>query len=93
MIMQKWNYEIRKYEPYEVPDDWKVSLYENDMDTIVNCAICGKEMTFGEGYTSRTIHSEYGVGYCICYDCYHGEWEQEHKRQVQAGMNTSSNAK
>lgn len=44
MKMLKWNNEKGEYEPYEVPADWQCRLAEEDMDKIVNCASCGKEI-------------------------------------------------
>jgi len=43
------------------------------MDKIVNCANCGKELKFGECYTSKTIHTEIGMGYGVCEECYNKE--------------------
>ena len=43
------------------------------MDKIVNCANCGKELKFGECYTSKTIHTEIGMGYGVCEECYDKE--------------------
>lgn len=81
MKLQKWNFKVRNYEPYEVPDGWKVKTYCADMEESVNCAECGREMTFGEGYTSRKVHSQYGTGYCVCGDCYEEEFREELREQ------------
>jgi len=72
-MLRKWNNNKKIYEPYQVPNTWKVSLYEIDMDKIVNCANCGKELKFGECYTSKTIHTEIGMGYGVCEECYNKE--------------------
>lgn len=69
-IMKKWNYETHQYEEYKVPSDWNVSMYETDMDKVVNCAECGKQIKYGESYTSVKIHDEAGFGYAVCYDCH-----------------------
>lgn len=75
MMLQKYNEQKREYEPYEVPDDWYVSTYENDMDAKVNCCQCGREVTFGECYTSMQVHTCIGFGYAVCERCYYGiEW-------------------
>ena len=76
-MLRKWNYKTHEYDPYEVPDEWNVSTFESDMDTIVNCAECGKLITFGQGYTSRKIHTPFGMGYVVCKDCYDKEIEEE----------------
>ena len=75
--MIKWNYKTNKYDRYEVPDDWKVSTLEADMRSIINCAECGKLIAFGQGYTSRKIHTLFGIGYVVCKDCYDKEIEEE----------------
>ena len=75
--MQKWNFNTREYEPYNVPADWNCKTYSADMDEIVNCPHCGRQVTFGECYTSRQIHTEYGTGYAVCESCYEDEWKAE----------------
>ena len=30
--MKKWNYQTHRYDDYTVPEDWKVSMYETDME-------------------------------------------------------------
>ena len=77
MMLQKWNYQTRQYDPYEVPDDWNVKTYSVDMDEIINCAHCGAQITFGSSYTSHEIHTEHGMGYCVCHVCY---FEYENSR-------------
>lgn len=68
--MKKWNYETRQYEEYTVPSDWNVSMYETDMEKVVSCAECGKQIKYGESFTSVKIHDEVGFGYAVCYDCH-----------------------
>lgn len=75
--MQKWNFNTREYEPYSVPADWNCKTYSVDMDEIVNCPHCGRQVTFGECYTSRQIHTEHGFGYAVCEGCYEDEWKAE----------------
>ena len=70
MIIKKWNDAEQHYDPYIVPDDWKLPLYADNMDEPINCVNCGKEMTFGDGYTSRRYHSDKGFGYYECAKCY-----------------------
>ena len=77
MLLKKWNWKTREYDPYEIPDDWNVKTYSNDMDEIVNCPHCGRKVAFGDCYTSREIHTEHGFGYPVCVDCYAREWERE----------------
>ena len=77
MLLRKWNYQKREYEPYEVPDDWNVKTYSNDMDEIVNRPHCGKPLPFGDCYTSREIHTKFGMGFAVCSECYEQEWERD----------------
>lgn len=76
MILQKWNFKTHEYEPFESPAK-VLSLYSEDMLAEVDCANCGKRMTYGEGYTSRTIHNHVGLGYPVCEDCYEIERKEE----------------
>lgn len=75
MTAQIWNYEKQSYEPYELPE--KSSVFEPNMDAVCSCASCGKEMLFGDGYTSRKIHTFMGMGFAVCSQCYSKEWKEE----------------
>lgn len=76
-IMYKFNQRTRKEEPYEPPvEDGYYPIYCDDMDKKINCAQCGKEITFGEGYTSREIYSG-PWGHTVCIDCMEKERERE----------------
>ena len=70
--MQKWNPEKQAYEPY-TPTPGRVTLYESDMDQPINCAACGRKLTFGEGYSSQQIHNSIGLGYSVCESCHVAE--------------------
>ncbi len=75
MKAQKWDFKARKYYDYDLPEG--ACLYSDDMDKIVACAQCGRKMLFGDGYTSRQIHTKYGFGYAVCEQCYDKEWQEE----------------
>lgn len=77
MNAQKWNFKTKEYEPYELPEG--ASCYENEMETPIKCAQCGHVMQYGDGYTSRQIHTKGGFGYCVCEKCYEKEWKEERK--------------
>lgn len=79
MELRKWNYETHKYDPIEVPDEWNIQLYTDDMEEIVNCPHCGKELPYGETYTSKEIHNWVGLGYGVCEECYEEEWKRRKK--------------
>lgn len=69
MFILKWDDKENKYFPYVIPDDWHISVIEKDMDYIVNCVNCGKEIRFGDGYTSMRYHTYAGYGYIECESC------------------------
>lgn len=71
--LKRWNWKKREYEDYEVPDNRFVATFAFDMDTGVDCASCGKCVPYGLTYTSMEIHTEIGMGYCVCQECYEGE--------------------
>lgn len=75
-ILKKWNYEKQDYELYEVPDDYKLTLCTDDMDEKINCPHCGKELSYGDAYTSFEIHTEMGFGCNVCPECHEKEWER-----------------
>ena len=79
-IKGKWNYQTHQYEPHPVPEDVVIVLLSNDMDLPINCANCFKPMTFGEGYTSKTIQNNTGFGFPVCNDCYQKEVQDESKK-------------
>lgn len=70
-IAGRWNEKSQEYERYELPNG--ATTYETEMDKEISCASCGKQMIFGEGYTSRQIHTHFGLGYSVCGDCYKKE--------------------
>lgn len=74
MILNRWNYKTKAYEPYEIPDTWNVGTFRENMTDNIDCAICGKTITYGKSYTSLAIHSELlGIGYCVCDKCHNDE--------------------
>lgn len=81
--VQKWNFETREYEPYEVPDNWNIKTYCKNMDEIIVCPHCGRKFTFGECYTSKQIHTRLGMGLAVCGECYTKECAEEAKARRQ----------
>lgn len=73
--MKRWNPETQEYEAHERYPG--ALLYSNVMDAPCQCANCGKDMVFGDGYTSLEIHSDKGMGYAVCEACYLAERERE----------------
>ena len=72
--MKKYNYELHKYENYEVPKNWFCKSFCDNLDELVNCAKCGKELKCGDAYTSKIIQNDFGFGYMICEKCANKEW-------------------
>ncbi|MPN11812.1 hypothetical protein SDC9_159120 [bioreactor metagenome] len=75
MNARKFDFKAETYTPYELPEG--ACCYSDEMDMPITCAQCGKPMCYGEGYTSRQIHTEHGVGFCVCEKCYEKEWKDE----------------
>ena len=71
----KWNDRKKEYEEYKVPNNWRCSVYEADMENIINCAGCGKEIKFGESYSSKNIHNKMGFAYSVCEECIDKEFK------------------
>lgn len=81
--MQKWNPDRRRYEPYECPDDWKVCALAWSRDDLVNCACCGKELSFGDTYNSHELYDVSGMfGMVVCETCYEEERQREKERRM-----------
>lgn len=70
MKIRKWNEKTKEYDTVEKPDDWDLTLVSEDMDKIINCVNCGREMRFGDGYTSHRYHTKGGFGFNECEECY-----------------------
>lgn len=73
---------VRKYDrskhaynpPVELPKEWHTPLIAEDMNEMINCACCGKEIRYGDGYSSRDICDMSGCfGYSICEECHEKE--------------------
>lgn len=65
------------YIPYELPEG--ASCYEGDLEKEVSCCSCGKKLPYGDCYTSKTIHTNIGMGYAECEDCYFAHLKGESK--------------
>ena len=79
--LRRWNWKTHEYEDFEVPENRLTKTYALDMDTHIDCASCGVGVAYGLTYTSMEIHTEMGIGYCVCQECH----EEECKRRVKYG--------
>ena len=75
---QKWNLKTHEYEPYQLPVG---SVLFANLDADVCCAGCGKIMKFGNGFTSKKIHNNHGLGFTVCEDCHNEEYEEYKKEK------------
>ena len=74
--MQKWNFKKREYKPFTPPSpEGNYKAYSDNMEEMVNCPHCDKLIPYGEGFTSRRIHTPTGFGYICCGECYEEEWD------------------
>lgn len=71
----KWNTSTESYDPYTLPEG--ATLFEVDLDKIINCARCGQKRVYGVCYTSKQIHNRAGWGYAVCPKCYQKELREE----------------
>lgn len=68
--MKRWDFDLHEYVNYDIPKDWKCRCISNDLSEKINCASCGKELTFGESYTSCEIFDDSGFwGMNVCEEC------------------------
>lgn len=74
---EKWSFEKHKYEPCQISEN--ASLPRENFEDLVDCAECGKQIKFGDSYTSLRIQTSIGLGYAVCEDCYEKEWEERRK--------------
>ena len=78
-VIQKWDYPSHSY--FSIPitsrEPLNIKSYSEDMNEIVNCAQCLKEIKIGDSYTSKEIHTDLGFGFAVCSKCYEEEWERK----------------
>ena len=72
-VLQKWDYVTHRYRQILVPVDWNCKTYTEDFQEVVNCQHCGKELPFGETFTSLEIQTDMGIGYGVCEECHKEE--------------------
>ena len=74
--MKEWDYGTHRYTQYKVPADWYCPLIAG-LEEKVNCARCGKEVTFGDTYTSMELFEDgEAFGYSVCEECHEKEYER-----------------
>lgn len=80
MKINRWDFITKKYEPSTIPDSWVSKPFSKDMNEMIHCVACGKTIERGESLSSLELHSDMGIGYPVCADCY----RQEMLRRLQA---------
>ena len=80
MKLRKWNYQTKEYEAFEVPNEYKCSTFCADIDEIVTCPSCGKNLPYGDTYASLEFHTTHGIGYAVCEACYSEERKRKYKK-------------
>ena len=75
MKAQKWDFWRREYDDAEIPGT--CSTYRTDFDEAVTCPGCGRQVRFGDTFTSRQWHDRVGFGYGVCEACYSQERDLE----------------
>lgn len=67
-MAEKYDFKERKYKKHILPAG--AVMCRDNLEEYVNCANCGRKILYGDGYCSLTIHNRYGMGYCVCKECY-----------------------
>ena len=75
--VRRYSYRNHCYEkPEELPKNWYTPMSADSMNEIINCASCGKELKFGNSFTSMIIYDLSGsFGFPVCVECYQKEWK------------------
>ena len=80
--IQKWDPDRHCYDPHPYPSEWNVGFFSTDLDELINCACCGKELPYGHIYTSRELYDGSGMfGMAVCPKCHEAEWKREKERR------------
>ena len=79
MTAYRYNWDTDVEEQITIPDTWNCPLGPAGYDTAINCASCGKPITYGKSYTSIEIENKIGLGYWVCGKCH---WEEIDRRRL-----------
>lgn len=82
--VRRYSFKNHCYEkPEELPKNWHTPLIADSMNEIINCACCGKELKFGNSFTSMIICDMSGAfGFPVCEECYQKEWKDQRDAQI-----------
>lgn len=81
MKAKKWIFQKHKYIDIEV-DDRCNYLPLTDMEQVVVCPNCGKEIPVGDTYTSHEYYSSNGIwGLNVCPKCYQDDLKRYYADQ------------
>ncbi len=71
---RRLNTRTKMFVDFVFPDNWKCVTFQDLLATIVNCANCGKPVTYGKSRVSSEIRNGInGPGYAICPECFAAE--------------------
>ncbi len=71
MTVHKYNQTKGTFEKIELPDDWKCVTFQDLLNTVINCANCGKPILYGKSFVSKEILKGgiNGSGCSVCGEC------------------------
>ncbi len=75
MKAYKWDFEKCRYDEVDIPDT--CSNYKDNFSEEVTCPNCGRQVRYGDTYTSRRWHDRVGFGYGVCERCHELEALEE----------------
>lgn len=91
--LKKYNYATNKFSDHIIEDNWNCKAYSHDMEEVVNCPHCGRQLTYGDTYTSLEIRTPMGFGYGVCENCYSEELRRMRNAQTEREKQEVNNEK
>lgn len=72
MKAKQWSYEAQSFIDIETDD--QCGIIPKKLDELAVCASCGKELPYGDCYTSLEYFDKSGMfGLCVCPKCHKSE--------------------
>ena len=70
MLIFRYNIVNNKNHEITVNPKWKISVQEQDPNTIISCIHCGCSIPFKDSYESKRYTNENNQRYRECKECY-----------------------